>query len=217
MLRDPVRVPLSDGAETVVERWGERGPLVVGVHGLGSSRRGWARIAEHLADRYRFVAYDQRGHGDSAVKGPMAFERSVADLADVVAAMGEPVGALIGHSWGGAVVVAGGRRLDARRITLDPIVALGEENAIDAGAWNLRELVRGYPKPLLLALADPRRSVVLGPERAEFRAHGGPNVRLDVFEGASHSLQRDAFDRFIPVLERFLTARPGVSRGSPAG
>src|SRR3984885_758699 len=146
MLRDPVRVPLSDGAETVVERWGERGPLVVGVHGLGSSRRGWARIAEHLADRYRFVAYDQRGHGGSAVKGPMAFERSVADLADVVAAMGEPVGALIGHSWGGAVVVAGGRRLDARRITLDPIVALGEENAIDAGAWNLRELVRGYPK-----------------------------------------------------------------------
>ncbi len=259
-----------------MQQWGERGPLVVGVHGLGSSRRGWARIAEHLADRYRFVAYDQRGHGDSAVKGPMAFERSVADLADVVAALGEPVGALIGHSWGGAVVVAGGRRLDAarvvaidpmlhvragvwnaqtlpeyrrmlgqkleereaairvshaalpgveiesklhaaRRITLDPIVALGEENAIDAGAWNLCELVRGYPKPLLLALADPRRSVVLGPERAEFRAHGGPNVRLDVFEGASHSLQRDAFDRFIPVLERFLTARPGVSRGSPAG
>jgi pimeloyl-ACP methyl ester carboxylesterase len=258
-------VRLSDGAETVVEQWGKRGPLIVGVHGLSASRRGWARIGEHLAGRYRLVAYDQRGHGDSAAKGPMTFERSVADLADVVASLGEPFDALIGHSWGGAVVVAGGRQLPvarvvaidpmlhvrpgvwnaqtlpeyrrmleqkleereasirvshaalpgvevesklhaARRITLPPIVALGEENAIDAGRWNLRELVLGYPKPLLLAVADPKRSVVLDEEREEFRAHGGPNVRLEVFDGASHSLQRDAFERFMPVLEEFLAA-----------
>ena len=256
---------LGDGAETTVERWGERGPIVVGVHGLSSSRRGWARIAEHLADRYRVVAYDQRGHGDSAVKGPMTLERSVADLADVVASLGEPVHALIGHSWGGAVCVASGLRLDVsrvvaidpmlhvrpgvwnaqtlpeyrrmleqkleereasirlshaalpgveidaklhavRRITLGPIVALGEENAIDAGRWNVRELVHEYPKPLLLAIADPKRSVVLDEERAEFRARGGPHVRVEVFEGVGHSLQRDAFDRFIPVLEDFLAA-----------
>jgi pimeloyl-ACP methyl ester carboxylesterase len=259
------RVRLSDGADTTVQQWGERGPLVVGVHGLGASRRGWARIAEHLADRYRVIAYDQRGHGDSAVKGPMTLERSVADLADVVASLGEPVHALIGHSWGGGVAVVGGRRLDvsrvvaidpmlrvhpgvwsaytlpeyrrmleqkledreasirishaalpevevesklhaARRITLGPILALGEENAIDAGRWDLRELVHDYPKPLLLAVADPKRSVVSTAERDEFRALGGPNVRLEVFDGASHSLQRDAFDRFIPILEAFLAA-----------
>jgi pimeloyl-ACP methyl ester carboxylesterase len=264
MLREhPVR--LSDGAETTVQQWGECGPLVACVHGLSASRRGWARIAEHLADRYRVVAYDQRGHGDSPVKGPMMLERSVADLADVVASLGEPVDALMGHSWGGAVAVVAGRQLDvsrvvaidpmlyvepgvwsaqtlpeyrrmlgqtledreasiltshaalpqveiesklhaARRITLAPILALGDENAIDAGRWDLRELVRRYPKPLLLAVADPKRSVVSGAERDEFRARGGPHVRVAVFEGASHSLQRDAFDRFIPVLESFLAA-----------
>jgi pimeloyl-ACP methyl ester carboxylesterase len=239
--------------------------LLVGVHGLGSSRRGWARIWEHLADRYRVVAFDQRGHGDSSVKGPMAFERSVGDLEEVVASLGEPVHALIGHSWGGAVVVAGGRRLDVarvaavdpmlrvlagvwgqytlpayramfvpspeqreadirrshaalpdieiesklhamRRLTLDPVIALGEENAIDAGDWDLRELVHNYPKPLLLAVADPARSVVPDGEREQFRALGGSHVRVEVFAGASHSLQRDAFDRFIPVLEEFLAA-----------
>ena len=63
----------------------------------------------------------------------------------------------------------------ARRITLAPIVALGVENGIDEGRWDVRDLVPGYPKPLLVALAD-----------------------------ASHSLQRDAFDRFMPVLETFL-------------
>jgi pimeloyl-ACP methyl ester carboxylesterase len=240
---------LSDGAETTVERWGERGPIVVGVHGLGASRRGWARIAEHLAGRFRVVASDQRGHGDSSVNGPMTFERGLRDLEEVVAAVGEPVHALVGHSWGGAVVVAGGRRIDVnrvaaidpmlrvepgvwtnsvlpeyqkmfaqtleqreasirssyaalpeteiesklhatRRLTYDPVAALGTDNEIDAGKWDFRELVK--------------RSVVPDAERAEYRAGGGRNVRVEVFAGASHSLQRDAFDRFVPVLEEFL-------------
>lgn len=254
---------LSDGAETTVEQWGECGPLVVAVHGLSSSRRGWARIGEHLAGRYRVVAYDQRGHGDSMVRGPMTLQRSVDDLVEVVAALGEPVHTLMGHSWGGAVAVAGGPRVDparvvaidpmlhvargvwstqtlpeyrrmlgepldqreasirvshaalpaveiesklhaARRITLAPIVALGVENDIDAGRWDVRDLVAGYPKPLLLALADPRRSVVVPAERLGLTERGGPHVRVEVFEGASHSLQRDAFERFMPVLEAFL-------------
>jgi pimeloyl-ACP methyl ester carboxylesterase len=257
-------VRLSDDARTTVQRWGDAGPLVVGVHGLGSSRRGWARIAERLGDRYRVVAYDQRGHGDSNVQGPMTFERSVADLADVVASLGEPVHALVGHSWGGAVVVAGGRRLDVarvvaidpmlrveagvwgaqtlpeyrrqvaqpldereasirrsfaalpeveiasklhatRRLTIEPIEALGVDNDIDSGRWDLRELVAGYPKPLLLALADPKRSVVPDYERDEYRTGGGAHVRIEIFPGASHSLQRDAFDRVMPVVEAFLT------------
>jgi pimeloyl-ACP methyl ester carboxylesterase len=254
---------LGDGAETTVQQWGERGPLIVAVHGLSSSRRGWARIGEHLADRYRVVAYDQRGHGDCSATGPMTLERSVADLGEVVASLGEPVRAVIGHSWGGGVAVAGGRALDvarvvaidpmlhvergvwstqtlpeyrrmlgqplaereasirishaalpaveiesklhsARRITLAPIVALGEENGIDAGRWDVRDRVANYPKPLLFALADPRRSVVVPAERPELLERGGANVQVEVFEGASHSLQRDAFDRFIPVLESFL-------------
>lgn len=256
---------LSDGAETTVQRWGDCGPVVIAVHGLGGSRRGWARIAEHLAGRYRVVAYDQRGHGDSSVKGPMTFERGLLDLEEVVASLGEPVHALVGHSWGGAVVVAGGRRVDVgrvaaidpmlrveagvwtksvlpeyqkmfaqtleereaairtsfaalpeievesklhatRRLTYDPVVALGADNDIDAGKWDFRELVRDYPKPLLIAVADPKRTVVPDAEREEYRAFGGGNVRVEVFAGASHSLQRDAFDRFIPVLEEFLAS-----------
>ena len=247
-----------------MQQWGVRGPLVVCVHGLGSSRRGWARIGERLGDRYRIVTYDQRGHGDSDAKGPMTFARSVEDLADVVASLGEPVDALIGHSWGGAVVVAGGRQLDVarvvaidpmlrvkagvwsaqtlpeyrrqlaqsqeereasirrsfaalpeieiesklhamRRLALEPVEALGAENDIDGGRWDLRELVTEYPKPLLFALADPKRSVVPDDERDEYRAAGGDRVRIEVFPGASHSLQRDAFDRVMPVVEAFLT------------
>lgn len=257
------RVRLADGAETTVQHWGDAGPIVVGVHGLGSSRRGWARIGEHLAGRYRVIAYDQRGHGDNSARAPMTLEQSVADLADVVASLGEPVHALAGHSWGGAVVVVAGRQLDVarvvaidpmlhvetgvwgaqtlpeyrrqiaapleereasirrsfaalpeieiasklhatRRLTIEPIEALGADNEIDGGRWDLRELIAGYPKPLLLALADAKRSVVSAAERDAFGARGGEHVRLEVFAGAGHSLQRDAFDRVMPVIEAFL-------------
>ena len=92
----------------------------------------------------------------------------------------------------------------ARRLTLEAVQGLDRENGIELGRWDLRELVRDYPKPLLLALADRKRSVVLDDQRELFRASGGPNVRIEVFAGASHSLQRDAFDRFMPVLESFL-------------
>ncbi len=255
---------LSDGAQTTLQQWGERGPLVLGVHGVGASRRGWARIAEHLAATMRFVSYDQRGHGDSQPAGAMTVERILDDLAEVVASLGEPVHALIGHSWGGATAIVGGRRLDAvgRVVAVDPMLrlgagiwsssvlrehratlalpvperesairrsyaalpeiemesklhatrllsietleALGTDSGIEAGRWDFRSAVHDYPKPLLLALPDPTRSVVPPAEREELRALGGSNVRVEVFEGAGHSLQREVFDRFIPVVEAFL-------------
>ena len=53
----------------------------------------------------------------------MSLERGVADAANVVAAIGEPVEALIGHSWGGAVAIVAGARLDVRRVAaIDPMI-----------------------------------------------------------------------------------------------
>lgn len=113
---------LDDGASTHVERWGDSGPVVLCVHGMTGSRRSWLRLAKHYEGRYRFVAYDQRGHGDSAhVKG-MDLQRGVWDALNVAAAIGE-VDILLGHSWGGAVVIGAGEALDVRGvIAIDPML-----------------------------------------------------------------------------------------------
>jgi len=55
-------------------------------------------------------------------------------------------------------------------------------------------------------LAEPKRTGGRGNQRGGITATAGANVRIEVFAGASHSLQRDAFDRFMPVLEEFLSA-----------
>ena len=257
-------VDLGDGNRTTLERWGESGPALLCVHGITSSRRSWARFAEHAAATHRVFAYDQRGHGDSAnVLGPMTLERSLLDLEAVTRAIGGDLRALLGHSWGGAVVILGGRRVACERIvaidpmihqaagswygdfvddlrevfgappqqrealiraayatlppieidakvhamrsmTLEPIVALGDENQVDAGGWDLRDAIAAYPKPLLLLLADPSDSVVSADDAAFVRAHAGPKVRVEVFEGEGHSLQRTAFERFAAVATPFI-------------
>lgn len=116
-------IVLDDGAATTVERWGDEGPVMLCVHGMTSSRKSWTRLAQHYASRFRVLAYDQRGHGDSAaVSGPMTLERGIRDLENVVAAIGG-ADVLIGHSWGGAVAIRGGLRVASRAIAgLDPMI-----------------------------------------------------------------------------------------------
>jgi len=94
------------------------------VHGITSSRRSWTRFAERFASSHRIVAYDQRGHGDSAaVRGPMHLAQSVRDLSAVAASIGAPIDTLVGHSWGGAAALLGGLELrPARVIAIDPMI-----------------------------------------------------------------------------------------------
>ena len=117
-------IVFDDGAATTLEVWGQRGPVLLGVHGITSSRKSWERMAQHFAPTHRVFAYDQRGHGDSAsVRGPMSLERSLRDLEAVAAAIGEPIAGLFGHSWGGAVALLGAKRIAAERvIAIDPMI-----------------------------------------------------------------------------------------------
>ena len=116
-------VTLTDGAQTHVERWGDHGPVILCVHGMTGSRLSWLRLAKHYSDRFQLVAYDQRGHGDSAdIAGPMAISRGIQDALDVGAAVGG-IDLLMGHSWGGGVVLGAGEKLAVRGVVaIDPMI-----------------------------------------------------------------------------------------------
>lgn len=58
----------ADGIRLHVEVHGQSGaPTVVLAHGWTCSTAFWAPVIRQLADRYRVVAYDQRGHGHSEI------------------------------------------------------------------------------------------------------------------------------------------------------
>lgn len=60
-----VRRVRSGDLDLMVETFGD-GPPIVFAHGLSGNRSGILPQLAPLADRYRIVTYDQRGHGESA-------------------------------------------------------------------------------------------------------------------------------------------------------
>jgi pimeloyl-ACP methyl ester carboxylesterase len=95
-----------NGLTLRVREWPSDGPPIVLAHGLASNSRIWDDVAARLAGRYHVVALDQRGHGlsDRPTDG-FAFDRVVGDLAGVVETLGLDRPTLVGHSWGGNVVL----------------------------------------------------------------------------------------------------------------
>jgi pimeloyl-ACP methyl ester carboxylesterase len=85
--------------------WGERSaPTLVLVHGGAAHARWWSFIGPLLADRFRVVAPDLSGHGDSGWReeyGLHLWVEEVLALAEELGGVGPPV--LVGHSMGGLV------------------------------------------------------------------------------------------------------------------
>ena len=82
------------------------GPPVIMVHGLAEDRRSWTLAQERLAPAYRSLAYDLRGHGETAVgDGNGTLDQLAGDLARFLEALTGPA-ACMGYSLGGTVVLA---------------------------------------------------------------------------------------------------------------
>lgn len=73
----------NDGCQLHYEDYGHGAPLLL-VHGLGSSTRDWEYQIPVLAQHYRVLALDVRGHGRSD-KPREAYR--IADFAEDVAAL----------------------------------------------------------------------------------------------------------------------------------
>ena len=83
--------------------WGEpRRPLMVLLHGLTGHARVWDAFARSMASRYRVIALDQRGHGDTEWPHPPAYDTAdfVEDLRALSDARGVERFNLIGLSMG---------------------------------------------------------------------------------------------------------------------
>jgi pimeloyl-ACP methyl ester carboxylesterase len=93
----------ANGLRFHYRQWGAASaPGLLILHSLAGQSWEWDPLAAALADRYRVVALDQRGHGasDWAADRDYAPERMADDLAALVAALGLDRVSLVGHSMG---------------------------------------------------------------------------------------------------------------------
>lgn len=101
---------------------GPSGPFVL-LHGLNSMCRIWDTFARAFQDRYRLIALDQRGHGDTSwpEEPDYSTDAYVADLEALVDAWGLERCALVGLSMGGMNAIAYAARHPERVTHLVPV------------------------------------------------------------------------------------------------
>jgi pimeloyl-ACP methyl ester carboxylesterase len=168
-----------NGAQLHYEDTGGAGAAVVFAHGLLFSGRMFDAQVAALKGRYRCIAYDARGHGQSEVtKAGYDMDTAFADAAALIEALGAAPCHFVGLSMGGFV----GMRLAARRPELLRTLTLlatsadpepGEhvrpyKRMAFVARWLGMRLVAGRVMRILFApkfLSDPARAA----EREEWR------------------------------------------------
>ncbi len=115
----------ANGVELAVYTWPGEGPPIIFAHANGFHGRCWAPVIAQLAGRHR-IAYDQRGHGQSARPAPpYRWPDLGADLAALARALGLRGALGVGHSLGGyatALAAALAPEVFAALLLIDPVI-----------------------------------------------------------------------------------------------
>ena len=108
MSTETLRVATAPGVEIACRVSGPvDAPRLVFLHGFPEGGFIWDELRERFSERFRCLAPDLRGYGESSAPADVAAYRAkhlVADIAALIAQTGPgPVHALVAHDWGGAV------------------------------------------------------------------------------------------------------------------
>jgi lipase len=115
--------------ELNLHEWGDpSAPTVVCLHGVNAHGRRFRKLAEErLARRFRVLAPDLRGHGNSGWEPPWTFSAHAHDVLETLDAAGVRHAQWVGHSFGGRLVlelaVLAPDRIE-RAALLDPAIQL---------------------------------------------------------------------------------------------
>ncbi|MGH7787349.1 MAG: alpha/beta fold hydrolase [Candidatus Binatia bacterium] len=144
----------GDGRRLHYLEWGAAdAPPVVLLHGGSAHAHWWDFVAPPLADTYRCIAPDLRGHGESDWPADREYRlvAHAADVARLTDALALPAVAVIGHSFGGFVAMEYARTAGARLAALaivDSRVRIGERSA------RYMDALRKLPHPVYASPAE---------------------------------------------------------------
>lgn len=96
----------SNGIRLAVRDYGGEGRPLVLVHGgPGPNLISWDSFAHRMAGRFRPIAYDQRGHGQSDDAADYSYHALTGDILAIVDTLHLEDPIVAGHSWGGMIAL----------------------------------------------------------------------------------------------------------------
>ncbi|QBR02119.1 alpha/beta fold hydrolase [Paraburkholderia pallida] len=181
----------TNGTRIHVTQRGSGELALVFLHYYGGSSRTWDTVANQLSERYRIVATDHRGWGESdAPADGYGIADLAADAEGVIAALGLQRYVLVGHSMGGKVaqLIASRRPSGLEGLVLiapsppSPMLLSDEQRATLSGAYQSREAVEFVIDHVLTAKpldAACREQIIEDSLRAAPQAKAAwPNVAM---------------------------------------
>jgi 2-hydroxymuconate-semialdehyde hydrolase len=163
----PDRLAVDVGGSPVAVHVLGHGAPVLLLHGSGPGTTGWgawAAVAEALAGRHRVIVPDQAGFGATPFPGggPGAHASRRAVWVDqargLMAALGAPRFAVVGHSMGGAVALALAATEPAKVTRVAAVASMGAPMALQPALealWAARPDGDGAERMLGLLYHDP--------------------------------------------------------------
>lgn len=138
-----------NGVGLAVEEAGS-GEAVLFVHGGWNDRHAWDAVAPALAERYRVICYDRRGHSESErPAGSHSLETHSEDLAELIDQLDAAPAHIVTSSIGGNVALATAVRhpdlLASLCLHEPPMLSLVDSPTLQPGAgdtWQHEEQVR---------------------------------------------------------------------------
>lgn len=182
------------------------GPPIVLVHGNTEDRRGWDPVVTHLADGFRCVRLDLRGHGESSDADDYSAGAMAEDVGTVVdeAGIDEPP-LVVGHSLGAVVATFYASQAPTRGVVNvdQPLALAGFKAALDPIAPMLRG--EGFRGALGMVFAGLGTDAVPEPWRGWLDAKHGA-ARQDVVLGTWEQV----FDSSVEELEALVASLLGA-------
>ncbi|MGH7303714.1 MAG: alpha/beta fold hydrolase [Candidatus Rokuibacteriota bacterium] len=141
------RTLVLNGQRFHYTEWGAAtAPALILLHGVTGHARTWDEEARSLASRYRVLALDQRGHGDSdpSPNADYTVATMAADLAAFADALALARVTLVGLSMGGRVAIAFAAQAP-RRVERLVVVDIGPDIS-EAGMLRVGTLMARSPE-----------------------------------------------------------------------
>jgi pimeloyl-ACP methyl ester carboxylesterase len=108
---------------------GDGAPVLLLHGGPGLSYEYLEGLADELGTGFRIAAFQQRGLEPSTLAGPFTISQAIDDVIAVLDGLGWPQAVLVGHSWGGHLVLrTAAAHPDRVRgvLSVDPIGVVGD-------------------------------------------------------------------------------------------
>jgi pimeloyl-ACP methyl ester carboxylesterase len=204
---------LGTGLDYHLLEWGGDDPAlehtVILVHGFLDLAWGWEEVVEAgLAGRFHLVAPDMRGHGDSGhlgAGGYYHFPDYLADLHEVVQAVGRRRVSLVGHSMGGSITSYYAGTYPARIARLALLEGLGPPEMGDMGPERVASWIEAWRK---IREKPARTYATVAEAAAQLRKHD-PKLSPALSERLAAHGTRPAPDGRLQFKHDPLHATPG--------